>query len=161
MESRDSKAADFLTDCGECGSITLAATGGPTPPDVAEAQRRFDQWAERAMPIGRYAALAVAALRPVFLASEVADERRDFLSAVARASELLANLHDPEGGELPDDATPGWYRAAERDLGSLKKKDVPDDDPRVVRILDDVNASTLGFYEVATEYRFRRRDQHS
>lgn len=143
--------ADLL-EGGECGKVVLIAEG-ETKLDLEDAQQRFRGWLDRAKATEGLGALVAVMLEPMFVASELTDDRRNFVLGLTDALSALADLNKPAQIEDPQGRIRGWFGAAERDLSGLRFKGVSDEDSRIREIIDA--AGQTNAWEVVAQYHFR------
>ena len=144
----------LLAKCAECGGPTMALSEATDEMDIA--QERFREWVEQPIAEGDHTRLAITALKPLFLASELTNERVMFALALRWAAKALeaTNTRQPE---VPPGISADWWKALTYDLQELKHQGVPDDDPRIQSILEAAGDGiySLSLVEVGVEYRLK------
>lgn len=156
----EGQARKLMAECGECGGLT---TFGQPCDKMEAAQARFRSWAEKvtyqpesAAEGDYYGRLAVEALKPLFIACEMADERRMLAIALREAVGALDTINTLRlSDEVPEIIDPRWWKAASYDLQEMKSQGVSDDDPRIKSLLDQVSQGAYSVFEVGVDYRMK------
>lgn len=148
------KLSDLLTECAECGGYRLAPGRHMDSEALRNAQKRYDELM-RIINEGDDWSIAAEALKPVIIACEATDDRKTLAEALNAVVDAFEDVNKLPPSNPPEALGPGVWDALERDLNEMKRKGVPDDDPRITSRLEALRLAWSVAVKLVPEYRLR------